>query len=128
VTVWPKEDVPNGGNLYLRVHVNLVPDGKLHPNVFREQQGSMSTDWEKYSTPEETQARTGEPEKNGVVALVAGGVRGIGLQVEHSPDVQRNNRAHTDVTGIGSGVRKTTMRAKLFQRFNQWLIKPQVQN
>jgi hypothetical protein len=131
--LWPVENIPDEDRLFLRVHVNDVraSGGKLHPGVFREQQGAMSVDWEEYSTAEESRNRAGHPERVGILALVAGGVRSVDeLTVLHEPDEERRNRAHSGVHGItdlaaeNPGVRKTMIRAKLFALFNQWLLEP----
>ncbi|MEA2595027.1 MAG: hypothetical protein QOF01_1496 [Thermomicrobiales bacterium] len=68
--------------------------------------GGMSTDGNRYSTPEESRQRAREPEANGVVELAVVDVRAIPEQiVEHTP-IQNHpdpgvpdNRAHTDVCG-----------------------------
>jgi hypothetical protein len=101
--LWEVEDIPDGDRLFLRVHANDVraSGGKLHPGVFREQRGSMSVDWEKYSTAEESRNRARHPERVGILALIAGYVRSIeGLTVLHEPDEERRNRAHSGVHGI----------------------------
>ena len=60
----------------------------------------MSTDWEKYSTPEEARGRAELPADNGVLSLMTGDVRRIPpLAVQHSPDAETINRAHTEVLG-----------------------------
>jgi len=60
----------------------------------------MSTDWEKYATALETRQRAKQPECSGVISLHVGSVRELPeQQVEHTPDVERANRAHTDVFG-----------------------------
>lgn len=70
----------------------------------------MSTDWDKYSTPQETQQQARTPTDNGVISLPVGPVRlEAAQQVEHTPLVVtapdpsrswlRSNRAHTDVIG-----------------------------
>jgi len=139
---WPREVIPDSDRLFLRVHIRLLqPSQELHPGIFREHDGSMSVDWERYSTAEESRGRAGEPSANGVVTLVAGEVRSIsGLAVEHSPDEERSNRAHSDVLGISTpvapaspidpvvamseGTRKTMVRAKLLDLCNGWIINP----
>ena len=122
---WEAEPIPDNDHLYLRVHVNgLDAERQLHPGIFRDRNG-MSTDWSRYSTPEEARARSGKPELNGLVALVAGIVRSVeGLSVQHTP--LPANRAHTDVHGIGtSDPRKTELRERLFDRAALvWLIEP----
>jgi hypothetical protein len=138
---WPIEDIPNADRVFYRVHVNLLPAShELVPGVFREQHGSMSVDWGKYSSAKDTRARGSEPDKNGVVALVAGEVRSIdGLVVHHAPDRARNNRAHAEILGIeidtnGSGstrmpsvppkVRRLMIRERLLEICNGWEIRP----
>ena len=79
----------------------------------------MSTDWEKYSTAEETRARAKFPQDNGVIKLHAGGIRSIeGLTVEHEPDVKHMNRAHSEVFGD----KTPEVRIKL-NRLVRWVIK-----
>lgn len=128
--MWAQELVPNTGSLFYRVHIDLAPDGVLRPNVFREKGNAMSTDWDKYSTPEETRDRAPTPRKNGIVALNAGIVRLIeGITVVHTPDAIRGNRAHTEVRGMRSAedpARKTMVREQLFRHFNAWRLQPQV--
>ena len=129
--VWRAEEIPDSNRLFMRVHVNGLLEGELHPGVFREIDGSMSTDWEKYSTAEKSRNRATQPEENGVIALIAGGVRRIeGLAVRHSPDIASDNQAHTDILGVESPkcvppkVRKTVIRACLFKQFNKWELLP----
>ncbi len=58
----------------------------------------MSVDWEKYSTPAQSQAIAKTPAKNAIVSLRAGEVRQIQtLRVEHEP--RRDNRAHSEIFG-----------------------------
>ena len=69
----------------------------------------LSTDWEKYSTAEETRDRRRKPEDNAVGALVVRSVRAIpGQTVVHAPDPTGDpkrkpplppNRAHTHISG-----------------------------
>lgn len=102
----------------MRVHGAHVKNGELQPGVFRDQGDGMSTDWSKYSTPEQTRDRAANPAQNGVVALLVQPLRDVPLEVAHTPDVPRNNRAHTDVRG-----KKTAeVRAKLMDVF-EWRIK-----
>jgi hypothetical protein len=68
--------------------------------------GGMSTDWSRYSTPEESRQSAREPAVTGVVEMTVADVRAIPEQtVEHTP-IQNHpdpsildNRAHTDVFG-----------------------------
>jgi hypothetical protein len=112
---WPKEEIPDQDSLFMRVHRNNAPDGELAPGAFRDIGRGMSTDWQKYSTAEETRARAGVPQKNGVTCMVAGGVRSCGLLVEHDPIPV--NRAHTEIVGIKS----TEVRFKLL-RLARWVM------
>lgn len=76
----------------------------------------MSTDWAKYSTPEESRNRANRPEDNGVVEMRVGDVRAIpGLTVEHTPIPL--NRSHTDVFGP-----KTTETRVLLGRICRWVL------
>lgn len=127
--IWPVEQIPDPARLFYRVHIGLLADKQLHPGVFREHSGSMSTDWENYSTPEESRNRAAQPERNGILALVAVTIRSIEpLEVGHEPT--RTNRAHSSVHGLGASddmstkVRRTRIRAKLFEYFQSWEIDP----
>lgn len=97
--MWPGEEIPNEHSVFMRVHKNyLNAAGELIPGVFRDQGAGMSTDWEKYSTAEETRARSKSPLDNGVIKLSVGSMRLIeGLTVEHEPI--EINRAHSEVFG-----------------------------
>lgn len=78
----------------------------------------MSTDWEKYATPEETRARGRNPLQQAVVEFLAGEVRNLsGQTVEHKPD--DDNRAHTEVVGE----KNEKVRLK-FTRICTWAIPP----
>jgi hypothetical protein len=101
----------------MRVHRNLVPDGEAEPGVFRDHGNGMSSDWEKYSTPQQTRARAREPQENGVISLLTEEVRAIpGLTTLHSPS--RKNRAHAEVVG-----RKTPRIRVLLSRIANWEIR-----
>ena len=90
------EQIPDADFVYMRAHRNLIPKGKIEPGVFREQQGSMSVDWERYSSPQATRARAVNPADNAVLKMNVGGIRKINrIQVEHAPIP--TNQAHTDV-------------------------------
>jgi len=122
--MWPKEEIPNSSTVLFWIHKNLIPDGELRPNVFRDHGAGMSVDWRKYSTPLETRNRSRIPADNAVISLPAGGIRQIeGLSVEHDP-VQENsfdksgnplrpNRAHSEVIG-----EKTTERRVKLSRID----------
>jgi hypothetical protein len=113
----------------MRVHVKSLTERQLHPGIFRERQGAMSVDWERYSSAEDTRGRALSPDENGVIALVTGDVRRIeGLSVEHEP--LRSNRAHSGIHGLtlpGSlpaEESKTKRRALLLGLVDGWQIDP----
>jgi hypothetical protein len=102
----------------------------------------MSTDWCRYSTAKQTQARASKsmPSDNGVIALAVAGVRRLyQQQVNHSPWFQDpedeevpNNQAHTDVIGPKSPREATnsderiqvlTVRAGLVE-LAKWAVDP----
>jgi len=114
---WPKEDVPDADALFMRVHRQFVVGGQLQPGAFRDQGGTMSTDWAKFSTAHQTRQRAKNPSHNSVISLVAGAIRKVPLGVEHSPDHELDNRAHTDVIGT----KTSEVRLKLTTRF-RWEI------
>ena len=125
--MWSKEVIPDGSSVLLRVHKNLIPDGEVRPNVFRDQGAGMSVDWREYSTALETLNRGKIPADNVVISLPAGGIRQIeGLVMEHDP-VQENsfdkngnplrpNRAHSQVIGE----KTTERRLKLSRSDWRW--------
>ena len=102
------------------------------PAHFRENKGSMSTDWCKYSTPAETRGRRGRTETFGVVQLPVDLIRAIdGVSVDHEPDPDTQNQAHTGVYGVETknGVpdlaAKERVRTALYNASRkQWIISP----
>lgn len=114
---YQKEPIPDNNYLYQRVHSTFVNDGKLNPGVFSDHQGAMSTDWSKYSTPEKSRLRAKQPEKNGIIQLMAGKIREIpNQQIEHEPE--NDNQAHTNIYGE----KDTEVRLKYLRRYS-WVIK-----
>lgn len=130
--MWEAEEIPDTAQLFYRIHEKDIRDGKPVPGAFRErgkgEKKSMSTDWDKYSTPELSRSRARVPEQNAIVEFSVAGIRGIGLSVSHSPDYDSDNpddpnltnRAHSDVKGIDND--KTTYRKKLRSMY-EWRIK-----
>lgn len=108
---WPQEEVPDDAQLYLRAHRMFFYDEELAPGVFRDHGSAMSTEWDRYSTPDEALQRAKAPNDNGIVALRAGDVRQIlgADSVRHTP--QADCRAHVDVVGE----KTTEVRAKLLR-------------
>lgn len=118
-----KEEIPNTCRLLYRVHKKDIQDNKVVPEAFRErgegEKRSMSTDWGKYSTPQESRMRAKIPINNAIVSFNVGEVRNIPLEVTHNPDLERNNPAHTDVKGID--INKDKARLEL-RRIYKWVI------
>jgi hypothetical protein len=103
----------------MRVHKNHIePTGQILLIAFRNHgnpndpglEPGMSTDWQKYSSPEECRERASDfgkdPERYEVIQMNVGQIRGIPNQrVEHTPIHKPDNspphlnRAHTDVFG-----------------------------
>lgn len=102
VTKWPIEDIPAEDDLYYRIHKEYFEeDATIIPSAsFRPQGNSMSTDWNKYSTPEKLNQRAKSPKDNRVVEMNVGDVRIIPLTINHAPDYVEMNRAHADVFGL----------------------------
>ncbi len=98
---WDSESIPDDAVLYMRVHRQHFRGGTLQPGAFRDQGAGMSTEWQKYcKAPREARSRAKVPTDNAVIAILVGDVRGIqGLEVVHTPDRERRNRAHVDVIG-----------------------------
>ena len=121
--MWPVEDIPDDDRLYMRVHhVNIV-DGEPTPGAFKDHDGGMSTDWEQYSTADQTRRRARNLMDVGVISLVAGEVRHIPpLTVVHEP--LDDNQAHTEVFG---DKRAPEIRVKL-GRIYQWEVRYEEQD
>lgn len=88
----------------MRVHKTwLKRDGSIGLGVFKNAPtpwDGMSTDWQRYSTPEQTRNRVTRkpPAEYAVIKMLVEKVRAIPDQmVEHTP--LPDNRAHTDVLG-----------------------------
>lgn len=118
---WPIEEIPDGDSLYMRAHKSYYKDGELQPGVFRERNGSISVDWNKYATPVQTQSRAqNHPLRNSVIALMAGQVRLIErMSVVHDPI---NDplvpgypwRAHSGLRGLPNDELRTEVRVLLW--------------
>jgi hypothetical protein len=123
--MWTAEPIPDKDRLFMRVHPNNARDGVLNPGAFKNRgepgkRAGMSTDWEKYSTPQETCDRaTHHSAIYGIVSIIVGEVRKVpGQTVEHTPDYP-TNRAHTDVFGDKSADPEVRV---LLRRITTWEI------
>lgn len=96
---WEIEAIPDQDRLYMRIHRQYInPDGTLQPGAFRDHGGSMSTDWNKYRSAQDTLKDAKEPSINAVISMNVGEIRLIpGQAVQHDP--MPDNRAHTGVIG-----------------------------
>jgi hypothetical protein len=120
--MWPVEEVPDNDRLFMRIHKNHLTNDDFLLMVFRNRGRGMSTDWEKYATPDQTKGRAKEPQDNAVISMVAGDVRRVPRQsIEHDP--QPENRAHTEVAGEKDKKKNPEARVK-FSRIWKWEIRP----
>ena len=111
---WPVESIPDGDDLFIAVHRVHIREGAILPGVFRDHGMGMSSDWSKYSTPQDSRSRRKSPSDNAIIALQAGAVRAIrDLSVVHDPIP--SNRAHAEIVGEKS----TEVRFKLLQFHRQ---------
>ena len=128
---WAKEHIPSNDVLFYRIYKSHVDDGEVMPGCFREkgngESKGMSTDWSRYSTAEQSKERAKTPSYNGIISFITGDIRGLSLTVAHDPIENHpslpNNRAHTNISGIGNErIKKTETRLKLTQKY-KWEIK-----
>lgn len=123
--MWEIEGIPNEDFVFRRIHKNEMDPanfGIIPPNAFREFEGGISCDWNKYSTPSETQLRAKNPELISVVAINVGKIRSLEkMEVQHSPI--ENNRAHANILGLNTHVKakRTKIRLKLAE-YSEWRI------
>lgn len=115
---WRPEHIPDSDQLFMRAHRTHFRDDELLPGVFRDQGPGMSTSWEKYRTCKQARLSAKKPEDNAIISLGAQSTRGIPLEVQHTPDVERQDRSHTDV----SGEKTPEVRLKLLSIF-RWCIR-----
>jgi hypothetical protein len=89
----------------MRVHRHdMLSRAAVQPGAFRNhptKHDGMSTNWEKYATAEDTRRQGRQaPTEYAVIQMVVEEILQIPQQsVEHTPDVENDNRAHTDVFG-----------------------------
>jgi hypothetical protein len=119
---FPVEEIPDADSVFMRAHKDYIRDGDLVPGVFREQDGGMSVDWNKYASKEDTKQRAKNPANNAVVSLSVGGIRKIDdLDVRHTPEL--SNRAHSEVYLPDSREELTEVRL-LLHRLAEIVIPP----
>ncbi len=90
------------------------------PGVFQSHGKGMSVNWDKYASAEKTEQQAKkDPEHNAVISMPVIGIRQIDdLKVEHTPDMDTPNRAHSDVFGLpqkGQRDRRDEMRRLLLR-------------
>jgi len=96
---WPVEDIPDDNHVLMRAHRVFFREDVLLPSVFRPHGDSMSVDWTRYSTPQDTRNRAPIPDQNAVIRLPVIGIRKTPpLDVRHTPEPE--NRAHSEVLGL----------------------------
>jgi len=96
---WEIEYIPDEDSVYMRAHKDFMRSGVLQPGVFREHNGGMSVEWDKYSAPHEARNRAKNPSHNAVIEMDVAKIRQIQqLDVTHKPRAE--NRAHSEVIGL----------------------------
>ena len=119
---YPKEPIPDNSNLYYRIHKTYIVDGEIIPGAFQSKIDGMSTDWDKYSTSQQSLALSKNPADNGIVKFSVEQIRQQpAMDVEHDPKLY--NRAHSLIHGVPEkGELKTKVRL-LLKRLCVWEIK-----
>jgi hypothetical protein len=117
---WPIEPIPNDALVYRHIHRNLFNNGVIGPGAFMFKDAPFSVDWNKYSTPWESQQRANKANENGVIQLEAGKVRTVeSLSLVHNPPGNKTpNRAHSLIVGAnlaGNDGRFEEVRLKLYR-------------
>ena len=98
-----QEYIPDEDFLYYRVHHVDIVNSKVVAHAFRARGAGtdrgMSTDWSKYSTPQQAKEKAKSPANNSIVRFSVKKVRQVPvLSVEHAP--LPDNRAHSHILGI----------------------------
>ena len=114
---WAAEVIPDTDSVFMRAHRSHFWNGELGPGVFRKQGEGMSVDWARYASPQATKSRGKTPNDNAVIIMPVLGIRQIrDLTVEHTPNRQQANRAHSDVYGLPEGGEELTEVRVLLRR------------
>lgn len=133
--IWETETIPPDDLLFMRVHKNLIKENEPIPLAFKvhgenEQKGA-STDWQKYSTSQQTRSRLTRkdapakpPENYGVVEFSVNKVASQGLLTAHAPIQEHpelfDNRAHTNIKGTEPDM-DNEVRVKLLDAY-RWAV------
>ena len=68
------EEIPDKDKLYYRIHINEFINGEVIPGAFVERgdgvSRSMSTDWQRYSSPEILKSRARNPNKVAILSFI----------------------------------------------------------
>lgn len=81
----------------------------------------MSTDWDKYSTPQQSLALSKNPDDNGIVKFSVAKIREQPyMDVEHNP--LPHNRAHSLIHGVPEKWELKTEARALLRRMCEWEI------
>ncbi|KKL89501.1 hypothetical protein LCGC14_1914060 [marine sediment metagenome] len=123
----PPENFLDSHFLYHAVHIILWINwpnlDKIHSNFFSygKAEKGLSTDWNKYASPEDTLMRRIEAslEKNGIIELNISNLRNLiqennfPMMIRHAPEIiPPVNRAHSLIEGIHK-INKTKIKRKL---------------
>lgn len=149
---WSTEIISAEQNLYCRIHKSYVRNLDTEPTVNEgafyntpRTGDNLSTDWEKYSTPDECRQRVGKQYKTGtqnfkdpedyfVVSLNVNDILTaipVKQEVKHDPIYNSpeqtgnlNNRAHSIIIGSKGDKSDPEIRMK-FKEISKWEIAPQ---
>ena len=125
--MWQKEEIPDKDFIYRRIHKNELDEDDptfIPPNNFHEIETGISTDWDKYSTAEESLQRAKNPELTCIIRIQAKKVRMLEqLIVEHIPIL--TNRAHSEIQGLNNHPKPKRVKLRLkLAEFSEWVINP----
>jgi len=111
---WAAEVIPDTDSVFMRAHRSHFWNGELGPGVFRKQGEGMSVDEVCFSSSDQKSRKNPERQR-GINSVL--GIRQIrDLTVEHTPNRQQANRAHSDVYGLPEGGEELTEVRVLLRR------------
>jgi hypothetical protein len=115
---WPQEQIPDSDDVFMRVHESFVKNGEYQPGVFRDHEGGMSTNWQKYCpTAEDSRQKASTPANYGVLQMNVSDIRRGPEIVTHTP--LPNDRSHTDVIGN----KKLTAERFRLHKLSHWALR-----